>query len=145
MQKKAVQSEITSFCTKSLVFPLHYAVYIIQSPWQLPARNTNIIQVNTNTNIFMVINHYITYYHVLCVLGPPNLCFSRRSYLHTLPVYCILNISYKWQGFAVSGMLLYIINYKLCTINMTRDKVATESWHYARMLITVSTCEQSPT
>jgi hypothetical protein len=32
MQKKAVQSEITSFCTKSLVSPLHYAVYIIQSP-----------------------------------------------------------------------------------------------------------------
>lgn len=46
----AKQSKITSFFTKCSVFLFAMHPYVIWSPWQVPARNTNM-------NVFMFLNH----------------------------------------------------------------------------------------
>ena len=56
MQKKAGQSKITSFFTKSSV-SLCTALCIFQIPKQLLAQNTNMIPININTNTVVFMNH----------------------------------------------------------------------------------------
>lgn len=45
-------------------FLVSASYYILPSPWQISARNTDVIPVHTNTNIFMLITYGIKFYNV---------------------------------------------------------------------------------
>ena len=58
--------------------------------------NINTIPVNTNTNVFVFINHLFVHYHISCVFRSPNPIFPSVSLLSSLRFFHLQGVPHKW-------------------------------------------------
>ena len=79
VQKRINQSEITSASLRLPFLPLHRTRLVFRSTRELSATGVDLISINTNTNTFVFIKPYFTYYPVYCVFGSPNHIFPIMS------------------------------------------------------------------
>jgi len=75
LAEESDENEDHLFC-KSLVSASTMLYYILPSPWKISARNTDVIPVHTNTNIFMLITYGIKFYNVYLSLVTINQFFT---------------------------------------------------------------------